>query len=400
MLAKAAQINIGFNRFVERRQFDRLPVDSILLTCTLALIFIGLVMMTSASISSADKVFNNAFYYLERQFLFVVFGLTLAYATWKIPLSVWFSIRPILLVIGLLLLAVVLIPGVGQTVNGSTRWIRFSSLNIQVSEIVKILIVIFMAGYLTKQQAFLRDSCRTAIVPIVLLFVVAGLLLMEPDFGATVVIFATVLSMMLLAGVQLRIFIGLLGLAGTAFFVLAYSTPYRLERMSSFLDPWKDPFNSGFQLSQSLIAFGRGEWFGVGLGESVQKLFYLPEAHTDFVFAVIAEELGVIGALIVIGLYTCIAWRALKIGRACQELGQYFAAYISFGVGSWLIFQAYVNIGVNMGVLPTKGLTLPFMSYGGSSMLMSCFALALLLRADYELRFQYRETKKERRAKS
>ena len=400
MLAKAAQINIGFSRFIERRQFDRLPVDSILLICTLSLMFIGLVMMTSASISSADKVFGNAFYYLERQFLYIVFGFILAFATWKIPLSVWYSIRPILLVSGLMLLAIVLIPGVGQTVNGSTRWIRLGSINIQVSEIVKIFLVIFMAGYLTKQQAFLRESSKTVLVPIFLLLVVAGLLLAEPDFGATVVIFATVLSMMLLAGVKMRVFIALLGVAASGLAVLAYTSPYRLERLSSFLDPWADPFNSGFQLSQSLIAFGRGEWFGVGLGESVQKLFYLPEAHTDFVFAVIAEELGVIGALVVIGLYTCIAWRALKIGRSCQELGQYFAAYISFGVGSWLIFQAYVNIGVNMGVLPTKGLTLPFMSYGGSSMLMSCFALALLLRADYELRFQYRETKKERRAKS
>lgn len=400
MLAKAAQINIGFNRFVERRQFDRLPVDSILLICTLALISIGLIMMTSASISSADKIFNNAFYYLERQSVFVLAGLVLGYVAWKVPLSFWYEIRPLLLVTGLLLLIVVLIPGVGQTVNGSTRWIRLGGINIQISEIAKILIVIFLAGYLTKQQEFLKHSIKTVIVPILLLLVVAGLLLAEPDFGATVVIFATALSMMLLAGVQLRVFVVLLGAAGAGLFVLAYTTPYRMQRMISFLDPWADPFNSGFQLSQSLIAFGRGEWFGVGLGESVQKLFYLPEAHTDFVFAVIAEEMGVIGALIVIGLYTCIAWRALKIGRSCQELGQHFAAFLSFGIGSWLIFQAYVNIGVNMGVLPTKGLTLPFMSYGGSSMIMSCFALALLLRADYELRFQYRETKKERRARS
>ena len=396
---KAAQINIGFNQFVERRQFDRLPVDSILLICTFALISIGLVMMTSASISEADKDFGNAFYYLQRQSGYIVAGLVLAYGIWKVPLSFWYETRSILLVIGLVLLVAVLIPGVGQSVNGSTRWIRFGGINLQISEIAKILIIVFIAGYLSKQHATFKDSSKAVGIPIVLLALVAGLLLMEPDLGATVVIFATVLSMMLLAGVKIRVFLGLLGIAGTGFLFLAYNSPYRMERMSSFLDPWADPFNSGFQLSQSLIAFGRGEWFGVGLGESVQKLFYLPEAHTDFVFAVIAEELGVIGALIVIALYTCIAWRALKIGRSCQELGRHFAAFLSFGVGSWLIFQAYVNIGVNMGVLPTKGLTLPFMSYGGSSMFMSCFALALLLRADYELRFQYREAKKERRAR-
>jgi len=399
MMSKAAQINIGFNKFVERRQFDRLPVDSILLLCTLALVLIGIVMMTSASISSADKLYDNAFYYFERQLLFIVSGLALGYAAWRVPLSTWNTLRPILLVAGLVLLVAVLIPGVGQTVNGSTRWIRFGSINIQISEIIKIFVVIFLAGYLSKHQSLLRQSSKTVILPVILLIVLASLLLMEPDFGATVVIIATSASMMLLAGVRLRVFSVLIVFAGIALSVLAYTSPYRMQRLSSFLDPWADPFNTGWQLSQSLIAFGRGEWFGVGLGESVQKLFYLPEAHTDFVFAVIAEELGVIGALFVIALYTCIAWRALKIGRACQKLGHYFAANLAFGVGCWLIFQAYVNIGVNMGVLPTKGLTLPFMSYGGSSMFMSCFALALLLRADYELRFQYREVKKERRAR-
>lgn len=399
MISKAMQINIGFNNFVERRQFDRLPVDSILLLSTLALIFVGLVMMTSASISSADNLFDNAFYYFQRQSIFITFGLILAFAVWHVPLSTWNTLRPILLAVGLLLLVVVLIPGVGQTVNGSTRWIRFGSINIQISEIVKIFTVIFLAGYLAKHQAILSESSKPIYLPVGLLMLIAFLLLLEPDFGAAVVIFATALSMMLLAGVRLRVFSVLIVFAGAAFAVLAYTSPYRMQRLSSFLDPWADPFNTGWQLSQSLIAFGRGEWFGVGLGESVQKLFYLPEAHTDFVFAVIAEELGFIGALVVILLYTCITWRALKIGRACQKLEQYFAANIAFGVGCWLVFQAYVNIGVNMGVLPTKGLTLPFISYGGSSMVMSCFAIALLLRADYELRFQYRETNKERRAK-
>jgi len=400
MSSKTAKLNIGFNNFLERRQYDRLPVDPVLLISTLALIAIGLIMMTSASISSADKLYGNSFYYFERQLLYIVCGLVLAFLTWKVPLSVWNTLRPLLLLAGLMLLAAVLIPGVGQTVNGSTRWIRLGSINFQISEIIKVFIVIFLAGYLSKQQHLISSSIKPVFVPVLLLLVVAALLLLEPDFGATIVIFATALSMMLLAGIRLRFFVFFISLAGAAFFLLAYTSPYRLERLISFMDPWADPFNSGFQLSQSLIAFGRGEWFGVGLGESVQKLFYLPEAHTDFVFAVIAEELGVIGALFVIALYTCITWRALKIGRACQNLGQYFAAYLAYGIGSWLIFQAYVNVGVNMGVLPTKGLTLPLMSYGGSSMVMSCIALALLMRADYELRYQYREKTKERRAKA
>lgn len=395
-----AQINIGLTQFAERRQYNRLPVDIVLIVCLFSLILIGIVMMTSASISFADKHYGDAFYYAERQFIYISLGLMIAFVTWKIPLSVWYTLRPVLLMIGLLLLAAVLLPGVGHTVNGSTRWMRLGGVNVQISEIVKILIIIFLAGYLSKQQALLNQSSKPVIVPIVMLLLVGALLLMEPDFGATVVIFATAFSMMFLAGVQLRFFVVFGSLAAAGFAVLAYTSPYRLQRLTSFLDPWADPFNSGFQLSQSLIAFGRGEWFGVGLGESVQKLFYLPEAHTDFVFAVIAEELGVIGALVVITLYTCIAWRALVIGRACQKLEKYFAAYIAFGVGSWLLFQAYVNVGVNMGVLPTKGLTLPFMSYGGSSIVMACFSLALLLRADYELRFQYREKKKERRATS
>ncbi|HFE38634.1 MAG TPA: putative lipid II flippase FtsW [Gammaproteobacteria bacterium] len=399
---KAAQIKSlpEVDQTLERRQRDRLPVDVILLACLLSLITIGLVMMTSASISFAETDFGDAFYFAERQLIYIISGLFVAYGVWKTPLSVWFSMRVILLIFGIILLAAVLIPHVGYTVNGSARWMRLGGVNIQISEIVKSFFIIFLAGYLAKHQARLGDSLKPVIVPVTLLLVVAGLLMLEPDYGATVVVFATVFSMMFLAGIRLRFFLVFGGFALLAFAALAYTSSYRMARLSAFLDPWADPFDKGFQLSQSLIAFGRGEWLGVGLGESVQKLLYLPEAHTDFVFAVVAEELGVVGALLVIALYACIAWRAFSIGRACYQAAQHFAAYLSFGVGSWLIFQAYVNVGVNMGVLPTKGLTLPFMSYGGSSMVMSCFSLAMLLRADYELRFQYREKDKERRATS
>ena len=398
MATKPLQLNIGFNKFQERRDSDRLPIDPVLFLCSLALIIIGLVMMTSASITSADNTFGNPFYYSQRQLLFIAIGLTLGYFVWRLPLQTWNTLRPLLLVLGFLLLAIVLIPGVGQTVNGSSRWIRLGSFNVQISEIIKVFIIIFLAGYLSKHRESLQQSSKAVWLPMIVLCAVAGLLLAEPDFGATVVIFATGMSMFMLAGVRIKVFLFLLAFAIGGFILLAYAEPYRVLRLTAFTNPWNDPFDSGFQLSQSLIAFGRGEWLGVGLGESVQKLFYLPEAHTDFVFAIIAEELGVLWALVIIALYTGIAWRALFIGRAAQKCDQHFAAFIAYGVGCWLVFQAYVNIGVNMGVLPTKGLTLPLMSYGGSSVVMSLIAIALLMRADYELRFQYSEMEKERRA--
>lgn len=410
MFKKPRQLEIGFkkrngNNYSSNdndNDENRLPIDPVILLCSLALLVIGLIMMTSASITAADTKFGNPFYYSQRQALFIAIGLALGYFVWRMPLQTWDTLRPVFLMLGLLLLAIVLIPGVGQTVNGSTRWIRVGSFNVQISEIIKILIIVFLAGYLSKHRESLQQSSRAVIVPIGILGLVATLLLLEPDFGATVVIFATGLSMLLLAGVRIKIFIVLLVLAVAGFAFLAYSSPYRMERLTAFTNPWADPFDTGFQLSQALIAFGRGEWVGVGLGESVQKLFYLPEAHTDFVFAVIAEELGVIGALFIIALYAAIAWRALFVGRMGQKNDQHFAAFIAYGVGCWLVFQAYVNIGVNMGVLPTKGLTLPLMSYGGSSIIMSLLAIALLMRADYEVRFfdknDNAENKKERKA--
>lgn len=399
MNIKTANFSIGFNQFVERRNPDRLPIDVYLLGSVILLLCIGLVMMTSASISEAAKVHHNPFYFFERQSLYILGGLVIAAIAWKIPLSIIAKARPYFLIASVLMLLVLLIPGVGQTVNGSTRWIRFAGINVQVSEIVKLFMILFFASYLEKHQEILQLSSRPVWVPLGILAVIGGLLLVQPDFGATVVISVTVLSMMLLAGVRLRIFSLLIIVAGSLFALLIFTSDYRYKRLMGFLNPWADPFGSGFQLSQSLIAFGRGEWLGVGLGESVQKLFYLPEAHTDFVFAVIAEELGVVGAIFVIVLFTFISWRALRIGKRAEKAGQMFNAYLAYGIGCWLAFQAYVNVGVNMGVLPTKGLTLPLISYGGSSIVVSCVAMAFLLRSDYELRFQYRETDKERRAK-
>ncbi len=398
MATKPVQLNIGFSNFFDRRSTDRLPIDSVLFLSTLTLLIIGLVMMTSASIMLADNNFGNPFYYLQKQSMFILIGIVAGYIVWRLPLQVWNTLRLILLMFGILLLGIVLIPGVGQEVNGSVRWIRIGGFNVQISEFIKIVIIIFLAGYINKHQDALKKSAAAVLLPMFILCFVALLLILEPDLGATVVIFATGMSMFMLAGVRLKVFILMLAFAVGGFFLLAYAESYRVERLIAFKDPWLDPFNSGFQLSQSLIAFGRGEWFGVGLGESIQKMLYLPEAHTDFLFAIIAEELGVIGVLTVIGLYAVVAWRALFIGRAAQKNEQHFAAFIAYGVGSWLVFQAYVNIGVNMGVLPTKGLTLPLMSYGGSSIVMSLIAIALLMRVDYELRFQYSEKGKERRA--
>ena len=291
-----------------------------------------------------------------------------------------------LLVLGAALLVMVLIPGVGRQVNGSTRWLPFGIFNLQASELVKLFVIVYLAGYLVRRGDEVRNSIKGFLKPLAILALLSLLLLMEPDFGSTAVMFATALGMMFLGGVRLWEFFALLGVVVAAMAGLALSSPYRLERLTTFLNPWADPFDSGFQLTQALIAFGRGEWFGVGLGSGIQKLFYLPEAHTDFVFAVIAEELGMVGAMTVLLLFACVIWRAFLIARRAERLDKPFAAYIAYGIGLWIGIQSFINLGVNMGVLPTKGLTLPLMSYGGSSIIAMCMAIALLLRVDIELR--------------
>jgi cell division protein FtsW len=289
--------------------------------------------------------------------------------------------------VGISLLLLVLMPGIGREVNGSTRWMSLGIINLQVSELVKLFVVVYMAGYLVRQGDEVRTSMRGFLKPMALLAVISVLLLCEPDFGATAVIVTTALAMMFVAGVRLWQFMILMLVVLAALSVLAVTSPYRMQRLTAFLDPWADPFNSGFQLTQALIAFGRGEWLGVGLGGSVQKLFYLPEAHTDFVFAVLAEELGLLGAVSVIVMFAIVVWRAFVMARLAEQCGKFFEAYLAYGLGVWIGMQAYINIGVNMGVLPTKGLTLPLMSYGGSSIMVMCVAIALLLRIDHEVRY-------------
>ena len=363
--------------------------DLPLVLAVLALIAFGLIMVGSASIAIADRELGQPFYYLIRQSIYVALGLSIASVVLFIPLSIWERFSGLLLLTGMMLLVVLLIPGVSQSINGSTRWLSLGVINLQPSEFMKLFVVIYLAGYLVRRGEEVRTRVLGFLKPMLVLIIIAVLLLMEPDLGAAAVIFATALGMMFLGGVRLWQFAVLLMMLLSAVAILTITSPYRLERVTAFLNPWADPFNSGFQLTQSLIAFGRGEWFGLGLGSSIQKLFYLPEAHTDFVFAILAEETGLFGSLIVVSLFSFVAWRAFKIANKAQYLGLHFAAYLAFGITLWLTMQAFINIGVNMGVLPTKGLTLPLMSYGGSSMLASCMAIALLLRVDIETRIAW-----------
>ena len=369
------------------RRGERLPpLDMVLIAASAALCSLGLVMVTSASMPVAERLGVGTFHFAVRQAIYLTCGILLGVAVLRVRLAIWErgSLACILFAIALLL--AVLVPGIGMEVNGSTRWINLVVFRLQVSEPAKLLALVYMAGYLVRHGDNVRHTGAGFLKPLGLLMVVALLLLLEPDFGATVVLITTALVMMFMAGVGLWKFAGLIAVAGAAFAALAITSPYRLQRLTAFVDPWNDPFNTGFQLTQSLIAIGRGEWFGVGLGASIQKLFYLPEAHTDFVFAVLAEELGLLGILVLLGLYALVVCRAWLIaGRAGQD-GNLFAAYLAYGIGTWLGVQALINVGVNTGLLPTKGLTLPLMSYGGSSMLVTCVAIALLLRIDYETR--------------
>ncbi len=362
----------------------RYALDPVLLATVGFLLLLGLVMMTSASIAIADRLAQEPLYYLERQAVGVVLGLIAAGLALLIPTQVWERLAIPLLMLSFVFLAIVLIPGIGHEVNGSRRWLSVGPMNFQASELARVLLLIYLASYIVRRQAELKENLHGFLKPLGVLIVAGGLLLLEPDFGAATVLMATGLGVLFIAGVKLRHFIALVTLAAGGLALIAFTSAYRLQRLTTFLDPWADPFNSGFQLTQSLIAIGRGELFGVGLGSSVQKLFYLPEAHTDFVFAVLAEELGLAGVLLTLTLFIVLAWRAFHISQLAAEAGLAFQAYCAAGFGIWLGLQTFINIGVNMGILPTKGLTLPLMSYGGSSMLVTLGWLGLLLRIYHE----------------
>lgn len=358
-------------------------VDELLLLAGLALAALGLVMVASASMPLAEGDFGDRLHYVKRQAIFLAVGLTAGWIAWRLPLILWDRLGLALLAGAIVLLVAVLIPGVGLTVNGATRWIDLGPVNLQVSEPAKLLLILYLAGYLARRQAVMMTWVGF-LRPVVILGIAAALLILEPDFGGAVVLFATGLGMLFLGGVRLGQMIVLGTLAGAIFAALLVTSPYRLERLITFLDPWADPQGSGYQLTQALIAIGQGGFSGVGLGNSMQKLLYLPEAHTDFIFAVLAEELGFIGVTAVIGLFALIIVRAFRIGALANRAGQPFHAAIAFGIGIWVGLQTLINLGVNMGLLPTKGLTLPFLSYGGSSLVVMCAALGLLLRVHWE----------------
>jgi cell division protein FtsW len=394
MSAPAATVNTYARSTGQPR---RLVLDPWVIGTVAALLLIGLVMVASASIGISEKETGHAFHYFQRQLVYVLAGLVAAAVGLAVPTRLWDKYSIFLMAGAFLLLLVVLVPGIGYSVNGARRWIRLGVMNFQVSELARVMLLTYVASYAVRRADELRSDFVGFMKPVGVLALAAILLLVEPDFGAATVLLATGLAVLFLAGARLHHLVVPVVLGTTALGALAVLSPYRLRRLTGFLNPWGDPFDSGFQLVQSLIAIGRGEWFGVGLGASVQKLFYLPEAHTDFVFAVLAEEFGFAGVIVVIGLFAVLVGRALKISRDAAEAGQTFQSYLAAGIGIWLGLQAFVNIGVNMGLLPTKGLTLPLLSYGGSSMLITLGWIGVLLRIHHDTQATGRKVVREGR---
>lgn len=361
--------------------------DRWLLGLFLGLLLFGLLMVASASMVISDRQFGYPFHYLLRQGIYLGIGLIFAFTATRIPIRFWQRISVPLLFVSLFLLAIVLIPGIGRIMNGSRRWLYLGVITLQVSELMKLAALLYLASYLQRHLLEVQTQISGFVKPLVILGLISVLLLLEPDFGATFVMSAMFLVLLFMAGVRLSWFVLLLILAIGALGGLAVISPYRLQRLTTFLNPWDAQFGSGYQLTQSLIAFGQGGFFGVGLGNSIQKLFYLPEAHTDFLFAVIAEELGLVGAIALMLLFAALIIYIFRIGRHAVRSNDLFSAYIAYGAATWLGIQGMINIGVNAGVLPTKGLTLPFISYGGSSMIVNCLLIGIALRIAYETKW-------------
>jgi len=375
--------------YVFARNAPDAEYDRSLAWAALLLAACGLVMVYSSSIATAEAsryTGYNAAWYLARHGAFLSIALGAAIGVFLVPVVFWQKLAPWLFLVALALLVAVLIPGLGREVNGARRWLNLPSVGVQPSELMKLAVVLYAADYTVRKHAVLKSFKRGLLPMLGVMMLVSWLLLREPDFGALVVIAVTAFGMLFLGGMNGRHFLALVGMLAVGFTVMVVSSPYRMQRIFGFMDPWSDPFGKGYQLSHALIAFGRGEWLGVGLGASVEKLHYLPEAHTDFLLAVVAEELGFAGVALVIGLFAWIVARAFAIGRQACLRDRHFAALVAQGIGVWIGFQALINMGVNMGLLPTKGLTLPLMSYGGSGLLVNFVALAILLRIDWENR--------------
>jgi len=381
------------SRLAQRLSTAEQAFDGWLVLAAFALLLIGWIMVTSASSEVASSLTGNAWYFSLRHGIFLLGALGVGALALRVPLAWWRVNGPLLLLVGLSLLLLVLL--VGREVNGSRRWLSLPGVpfNLQASEVAKFCLVVYLAGYLERFLPQVRRQWGAFLRPLAVMAVIAGLLILEPDYGAVVVMTGAVMGMLLMAGAPWGRFLALLLVVGALGLLAAVAEPYRMARLTSFADPWADQFASGYQLTQALIAFGRGHWLGMGLGNSVQKLFYLPEAHTDFVFAVLAEELGLLGAIAVVGLFALLIWRAMAVGRRAELAGLCFAAYLSYGFALVLGAQAFINIAVSTGMLPTKGLTLPLLSYGGSSLVVSCTMVALLLRADIETRLVQRRAR-------
>ena len=359
--------------------------DFILLLSTFTLLAIGLVMISSASMDYASQRYGDPFYHTRRHAIYLIIALIAGFIASKVSVELWQRSDKYLLLLSFIILTLIIIPGVGVTANNATRWLAIGPLTLQGSEVAKLGVIVYLGSYLVRQNDLVRSKWSGFLNPMAIMMTMVVLLIKEPDFGAVVVLMSAALGMLFLGGVRLwQFIITLVGVGGLCV-VLVMSSQYRMQRLYSYLDPWSDQFGDGYQLTQALIAFGRGEWFGLGLGDSIQKLFYLPEAHTDFIFAILAEELGFIGCLLVLGIYVVLIGRILFIARKAESMSQSFSAYVAYGVSIVFSAQLFINVGVNIGLLPTKGLTLPFLSYGGSSLLVSCVLIGLVLRIHQEL---------------
>ncbi|MDA0910651.1 MAG: putative lipid II flippase FtsW [Proteobacteria bacterium] len=361
-----------------------IELDMAFVFLVLGLLAFGWIMVTSASMVDANYDYGNPYFYCVRQGFFAVLGVGVMICALLVPTDNYQKIYKLWLIIAFVLLVAVLIPHIGREVNGSRRWIPLIVINVQVSEVVKLCAIMYFSSYLVRFGDVARETFKGVVKPLIILAAMAGLLLKEPDFGASVVMFTCVFGIMFMAGVKLRWFIILIVLGGVAATFLVLFEPYRLARLNGFMNPWADANNTGYQLVQALISYGRGGWFGDGLGSGIQKQFFLPEAHTDFIVSVVAEELGAVGVIVLLMVYAYLIWKGMRIASLAYILNRHFQSYVAYGISFWVAFQVIVNIGVNIGVLPTKGLTLPLISYGGSSLLIMCFALGILLRIDFE----------------
>ncbi|MBT9612100.1 MAG: putative lipid II flippase FtsW [Burkholderiales bacterium] len=372
-----------------KTQHTKPDYDQGLLWVTLLLLALGLVMVYSASIAIAGAnrfTGHQESYYLMRHLIYLVVSLMAGFVAFQLPVRAWQKLAPYLFIAGIVLLALVLVPGIGREVNGSKRWISLLVVNLQPSELMKVFVVLYAADYTIRKAGHIESFTKGFLPMLLVMLFIGGLLLLEPDFGAFAVIIAVGMGILFLGGINVKQFAALIVMLMIGFVIVIWVSPYRMQRIIGFMDPWADPFGKGYQLSHALIAFGRGEWFGVGLGGSVEKLMYLPEAHTDFLLAVIAEEFGFAGVTLVVLAFAYLTLRAFAIARQATLLARPFGALVAHGIGIWLAVQSIINMGVNMGLLPTKGLTLPLLSFGGSGIVANCIALGILLRIDWENR--------------